>query len=223
MTTGGAMSPGTDVLASQFTGDELRLAVAEAHALGLPVTAHAHTVPAAESCVAAGVDGIEHCSCLGDRGFHTPPELAAALAAAGTQVCPTLGRGLGTVPPPQVLALMAATGTTWEGRLAQVTELHRAGVTLISGADSGISPGKPHGVLPEAVIDLVTCGVPPADALVSATSGAARACGLAGRTGRLAPGLDADLLVVDGDPLADPGAIHRILAVFSRGRRVTGP
>ena len=116
--------------------------------------------------------------------------------------------------------MMAATGTTWEGHLAQVAELHRADVTLISGADSGISPGKPHGVLPEAVIDLVECGMSPTGALVSATSAAARTCGLAPRTGRLAAGLDADLLVVGGDPGVDVTALRDVRAVVSRGRDV---
>ncbi|WP_369138257.1 amidohydrolase family protein [Modestobacter versicolor] len=222
MTSGGVMSPGTDVLACQFSLDELRAVVDEAHSLGLPVTGHAHGVLAVERCLAAGMDGIEHCSCLTDHGFATPPALAAALAAAGTAVCPTLGRGFGTVAPPQVVAMMARTGTTWEGRLAQVAELVSAGVRMVSGADSGISPGKPHGVLPEAVIDLVDCGLSPAGALTSATSAAARACRLDSRTGRLTAGLDADLLVVDGDPLTDVTALRSVRTVVSRGREV-GP
>lgn len=58
---------------------------------------------------------------------------------AGIAVGPTLGRNLDVEPPPQVLAVMQRTGMTWEGRLAQVRELQEAGVTLIGGADSGIS------------------------------------------------------------------------------------
>lgn len=220
MTSGGAMTVGTDVLVCQFTLEELRVVVDEAHRVGLPVTAHAHGVPAVEQCVAAEVDGIEHCSCLTPHGFSTPPGLAERLASAGTLVCPTLGRALGVEPPPQVKALMERTGATWENRLEQVAELYRAGVTLVSGADSGISPGKPHGVLPEAVIDLLDCGVPADIALGSATSVAASACGLAGRTGRLKAGLDADLLIVDGDPSLDITALRSVRGVVSRGREV---
>ena len=62
--------------------------------------------------------------------------------------------------------------------------------------------------------------MPAADALASATSVAARVCGLGDRTGRLAPGLDADLLLVEGDPLADAGALERVRLVVSRGREV---
>ena len=178
---------------------------------------------AVEQCVAAGVDAIEHCSCLGGQGMHTPPQLAAAIAAAGILVCPTLGHDLtrsGGQPPPQMKAMMERTGFTMEGRLAQVGELYRGGVTLISGADSGINPVKAHGILPQAVIELVDCGVPATTALASATSLAAHACGLARRTGRLRAGLDADLLLVNGDPTTDITAIRDVCTVVSRGRIV---
>jgi imidazolonepropionase-like amidohydrolase len=223
MASGGAYTAGTDVLDCQFTVDELRLLVDEAHRHALPVTAHAHGLAAVERCVAAGVDGIEHCSCLTPDGIRTPPELVAAIAAAGTYVCPTLGRDLdrlGGVLPPQVQAVMARTGMTHEGRIAHYAALHRGGVTLISGADTGLNPGKPHGVLPLAVADLVAGGVPVAAALASATGVAAKACGLAGRTGRLRAGLDADLLIVDGDATRDIAALRRVRSVVSRGREV---
>jgi len=67
---------------------------------------------------------------------------------------------------------------------------------------------------------LLECGVPAAEALASATSVAARVCGLGSRTGRLAVGLDADLLLVDGDPLADVTSLLRPRVVISRGREV---
>jgi imidazolonepropionase-like amidohydrolase len=221
MASGGVMSPGTDVFACQFSLAELRAVVDEAHQLGLPVTAHAHALVAVEQCAAAGVDAIEHCSCFTEDGFALPSALAAELVAAGTVVCPTLGRAPGVEPPPQVLAMMARTGMTWERRLAQVTELAEAGLLLVSGTDAGISQGKPHGLVAEAVIDLVDCGVPVVDALVSATSAAARACGLGDRTGRLAAGLDADLIAVGGDPLADVTALRDVRLVVSRGRPVS--
>lgn len=220
MTSGGAMTPGTDVLICQFTVDELRVVVEEAHRHGLPVTGHAHGLPAVQQCVDAELDGIEHCSCLTPSGFSTPPELAERLAAAGTFVCPTLGRALGSEPPPQVKAMMVRMGVGWEDRLDQVRDLHRAGVTFLSGSDSGISPGKPHGVMAEAVSDLMECGVPAEVALASAGSVAAKACGLADQTGRLRAGLDADLLIVEGDPMLDMTALRNVRAVVSRGREV---
>ena len=224
MASGGAMTATTDVLACQFTHEELQAACDEAHRWGLPITAHAHALAAVQQAVDCGVDGIEHCSCMSEQGLRTPPRLAERIAAAGIAVCPTLGRDLSVPPPPQILALMARTGMTWEARLEQVAELYRAGVTLISGADSGISPGKPHGVMPVAVADLVECGVPAPVALASATSVAADACRLGHRTGRLRAGLDADLLLVHGNPMSEISSLSAVAVVVSRGTEVSlGP
>jgi imidazolonepropionase-like amidohydrolase len=223
MTSGGLMTATTDATTCQYSLDDLRVLVEAAHGAGLPVTAHAHALAAVEQCLDAGVDGIEHGSCLTASGFVTPPQLAERLAASGVPVCPTLGRSPGVEPPPQVRAAMERTGTTWEGRLEQAGDLYQAGVQLVSGADSGISPNKPHGILPSAVLDLVEIGATPAEALASATGAAADVCGLAPRTGRLRAGLDADLLLVDGDATTDIQALTRVRAVVSRGRPVELP
>jgi imidazolonepropionase-like amidohydrolase len=223
MTSGGTMTTTTDVLACQFTGDEVAAVVDEAHRLGLPVAAHAHALAAVEQSVVAGVDTIEHCTCMAIDGVRTPPELADAIIAAGIVVCPTLGydlSALGGELPTQVKAMMAKTGLTLEERDAHIAELYRRGVTMISGDDSGINPGKPHGVLPNSIARLVELGASPVAALASATAVAAKACGLASRTGRLAVGLDADLLIVDGDPTIDIAALRRVNTVVSRGRVV---
>jgi imidazolonepropionase-like amidohydrolase len=221
MASGGVLTPGTDVTACQFTLEELRALVDEAHRLGLPVTAHAHGLPAVERSLAAGVDGIEHCSCLTATGPRLPAELGAALSAAGTCVCPTVGFVPGIDPPPHVRARMQAVGATVEQHLPHVAELYRAGVTLLAGTDAGVGPPKPHGQVAQAVADLVDrCAVPLAEALTAATARAARACGLGSSTGRLAAGYDADLLLVDGDVTIDVTALQRPRAVVSRGREV---
>ena len=221
MASGGVLTPGTDLTACQFTLEELRAVVDEAHRLGLPVTAHAHGLAAVERSVAAGVDGIEHCSCLTGSGVHLPAGLGAALAAAGIDVCPTVGFLPGVDPPPHVQARMAAVGATVEEHLPHVAALHRAGVRLLAGTDGGIGPPKRHGQVAYAVADLAgSCGVPLEDALTAATARAARACGLGDRTGRLAAGYDADLLLTDGDVPADVTALQRPRVVVSRGREV---
>jgi imidazolonepropionase-like amidohydrolase len=221
MASGGVMTPGTDLLAGQFSVGQLRVVVEEAHRLGLPVTAHAHALPAVEAAVAAGVDGIEHCSCLTATGSRRPPELLDGLVAAGTYVCPTLGRVPGSAPPPRVQAALEAVHGTYEQHLPHVAELAGRDIVLLAGTDAGIGPSKRHGLVPWAVADLVeACGMAASAALAAATALAARACGLEGRTGRLAVGLDADLLLVDGDPLADASALQRLRLVVSRGREV---
>ncbi|MGY1679853.1 amidohydrolase family protein [Geodermatophilus sp. SYSU D01176] len=221
MASGGVLTPGTDLTACQFSLEELRAVVDEAHRLGLPVTAHAHGLAAVERSVAAGVDGIEHGSCLTGSGVHLPAELAAALAAARIDVCPTVGFLPGLDPPPHVQARLAAVGATIEDHLPHVAALHRAGVSLLAGTDGGVGPPKRHGQVAYAVADLVgPCGVPLEEALTAATARAARACGLGDRTGRLAAGYDADLLVADGDVAADVTALQRPRVVVSRGREV---
>jgi imidazolonepropionase-like amidohydrolase len=217
MASGGLMTIGTDAMTSQFTLEEMRLVVDEAHRQGLPVTAHAHPVPAVRQAVEAGVDGIEHCTCVTARGFHIPPQLAERIAASGIFVCPTLGRDPGVPIPPRIQAFLDRMGLTWELRLPQVRAMYDAGVSLIAGVDSGISPAKRHGVLPEAVIELVDAGASVDQALAGATGRAADACGLAARTGRLQAGLAADLLIVDGNPFSDITVLRTPLTVVARG------
>lgn len=218
--SGGAMTAGSDLLQLQFGVEEVRLVVEEAHRRGLPVTAHAHSVSSVEVCVAAGVDGIEHCTCLTDRGIHTPPALIDALVARRIRVCPTFGRLPGLPPSPQAVEVMRRTGMTQEARFEQVGRLFAAGVPIIAGSDSGIHPAKPHGVLAHSVAELVRSGLPVAAALAAATSVAADACGLGDVTGRLRPGAAADLLLVDGDPAVDVAALTRPHLVVLRGRRL---
>jgi imidazolonepropionase-like amidohydrolase len=93
-------------------------------------------------------------------------------------------------------------------------------VQIISGVDSGIEPGKRHGLLPWAVQDLVDGGLSRAEALATATTLAANAIGLGDRKGRLAPGMDADLLLVDRSLPQDLAALRAPQAVWLHGKRV---
>jgi imidazolonepropionase-like amidohydrolase len=228
MASGGVNTPGTDAMLTQFTDAELQLIVDRSHAAGVAVTAHAHGTPAVEQAVAVGVDGIEHCSCVTDRGFgQVSEETVSALARSRIAVCPTIGVDpqLMKAPPPAIKAMTDRMGMT-AGQMLQarrdfVGRLHQAGVRLVSGVDSGIGPAKRHGTLPYAVCELVTAGLSITEALATATSGAAKACGISARKGRLAPGYDADLLVVDGDLATDVTALHRPRSVLLRGLPVS--
>ena len=224
MASGGVNTPGSDVLLTQFTAAELQLIVDRGHAAGLPVTAHAHGTPAVEQAIAVGVDGIEHCSCVTERGFgQASDETVSALARAQIAVCPTLGldRSMMKDPPPAIKAVMDRMGMTPQQMLQHrwdfVGRLCRAGVRLVSGADSGIAPPKRHGILPHAVCELVNAGLSVAESLATATSGAAETCGNGARKGRLAPGYDADLLVVDGQLETDVTTLLRPQTVLLHG------
>ena len=142
MVSGGAMTACLDLLELQFGLDDVRLVVDEAHRRGLPVTAHAHSVPSVEVGIAAGVDGIEHCTCLTARGIQAPPALIDALAARGIQVCPTFGRLPGLPPSPQGLEVMRRTGMTFRARFEQVGKLFAAGVPILAGFRRGHPPGQ---------------------------------------------------------------------------------
>jgi imidazolonepropionase-like amidohydrolase len=213
MSSGGTMTPGTSQETAQFARDVVVAAVDEAHRLGLPVTAHAHGTTAIENCLAAGVDGMEHVSFWTADGVDDRPDLRQTIADRGVVVGATVGLLPplpGFTPPPAILARAAKF-------VANTRDMVERGAVVVAGTDAGIAPVKPHDVVRSAVAQLGDLGMAPLRALETVTSLAARVIGLGDRKGRLAPGYDADLLVVDGDPLADPSAIHRIRAVYARG------
>jgi imidazolonepropionase-like amidohydrolase len=217
MASGGVFTPGTDTMNPQFTRDELAAAVAEAHAVGLPITAHAHALSAVRQSADLGVDGIEHCTCLTPDGVVIDDELVAGLD--GVAVCGTLGSDRSIVVPPQILELAAKAGVT-EAALQQVVRrLHDGGVRIIAGSDGGIGPAKPHGLLPATLAEYVEAGIPPIAALIAGTSSAADA--LRVNKGRIRPGADADLLVVPGDPTGDITTLAAPTAVYLAGQDVT--
>jgi imidazolonepropionase-like amidohydrolase len=220
MASGGMVTTGSDVNTPQFSIEELRLLVEQAHAAGLPVTAHAHSAAAVDQAVAVGVDGIEHAS------SHATEQELEALAASGIPVCPTLG-GFNTKSLASLLAvaprfqqIFANAGLTpqsfLEIRMSSLRQMTTFGIRLISGDDAGIGPDKAHGSYAEAVIELeqVTGTVP---ALIAASSDAAAAIGLGRSKGRLRRGYDADVLVVGGDLAADLTPLRDVRQVVLRG------
>lgn len=221
MASGGVFTPGTDTTRPQFTDQELAAALNQAHDVGLPVTAHAHALSAVEQALRVGVDGIEHCTCVTASGARVPEELADRLAAAGIAVCATLGTDPAVVTPPEVVEMAARAGLSEAALRAGTATLHRAGVRLVAGSDAGLGPAKPHGILPETLVEYVACGIPATAALTAATSVGAEACGLGGRKGRVRPGFEADLLIVDGDPTSDITVLRRPLAVYRAGDLVS--
>ena len=215
MASGGTLTPGTYQHLAQFTPEVLRAAVDEAHRHGLPVTAHAHAVAAIADGVAAGADGLEHVSFWTETSVDAPAELIQLIADRRTVVGLTVGLVPipGLEPPPVVRARLPLI-------LANMRRLYEAGALMVAGSDAGIAPIKPHDVVRHAPDQLREIGIGQAEALRMLTSVAAEVIGLGHRKGRIAPGFDADILAVDGDPLADPAALHRIRAVYARGTAV---
>ena len=208
MATGGFMTKGSAPWYAQFTVEQLAVIVAEASRVDKPVAAHAHGRDGIRRAVEAGVTTIEHCSWVTETNErHFDEHLTARMAERGIVVCPTIN-----VNAPYVAELTGiAVGEN-------VKRMHDMGVRIIAGTDAGID-NTPHHQYAGGLAAMVTLlGFRPCDVIAMATTEAASALGVGAITGRLAPGYDADLIVVDGDPLSDIAALGRLRRVVARGR-----
>jgi len=207
MSTGGFMTPGSAPWYAQFTSEQLSIIVEEASRVDMPVAAHAHGIEGIRRAVEAGVSTIEHCSFVTETNERVFSEsLAAEIAVRGIAVCPTVSSNA-----PFVAKL---TGVV-VGK--NVKAMHELGVRIIAGTDAGID-NTPHHQFVGGLEYLVSNGLRPHEVLAMATTQAAAALGLEAVTGRLAPGYEADLIVVDGDPMADISALGSLRRVIARGR-----
>jgi imidazolonepropionase-like amidohydrolase len=215
MVSGGNLTVGSRPYESQYDLAALRVVVDEAHRAGLPAAAHAHAARAVADAVEAGFDTLEHVTFFTADGVDADPGLLDRIAASGVVVSVTVGMiPDGPQPPPAIVQRMAAI-------VANHGRMFRAGATMVPGTDAGVSPGKPHDVLPYALRELVErIGMTPLQALRAATSTAASAIGLEATKGRIAAGADADVLVIRGNPLADIGSVKDVAAVFRAGIKV---
>lgn len=201
--TGGFFTPGSAQWRAQFSTEEIGVLVAEAHRLGKPVAVHAHGTEGIERAVDAGVDYIAHATFISEDGTtRFEPALADRIAEAGIYVDVAAPPSYPPVP-----------GETIAPR---ALDLYRRGVRIVTGHDIGaVIPA--HAYL-YGLYQLEEAGIPRPEILIAATSRAAAAIGLAGVTGVLAPQYQADLLVVDGNPLEDLTALERKELIVMRGR-----
>ena len=189
-----------------YTTAELLPAVAEARAAGVRVAAHAHShTGGIKNCIRAGVDSIEH-------GFPLDEEAADMMAARGIFLCPTLSvmpaarraidEGLWTYPGSE------AQVRRMEGYARDTIALARkAGVKVALGTDAAM-PLVFHGANADEFALMVDYGMTPMEAIVAGTRNAAENIGLEDEIGTLESGKAADIVAVDGDPLADIGVLR---------------
>ena len=218
MATGARSVVGEDPEPSQLTRAELRAVDDEAHRMGVRVAAHAEGLGGARLAVDEGVDTIEH-----GLSLHREPELLGRMAEQGIVLVPTLTtfhdlaeRFAAEFAP----ALVAQAERQREEAYRTLGAAKAAGVVLAMGHDSG-----PPGDNATELVRMVAGGLTPLEAIAAATSGAAQALGLHEQAGVIAPGKAADLVVVDGDPLADIGILRdraAIWLVIQAGRPVAG-
>lgn len=181
-----------------FSVNELRPVVEAVHARGKRVAAHSQGL-GSRVAAEAGVDTIEH-------GYVIDGATARAMRGRSALVTS--------------LSVPSAFGNRAELELASasVRAARDAGVRIATGTDFGGAPPRP-GNLAEEVELLVRAGLPTHEALASATWVGGEVLGVAG-LGRIAEGAPADLVLVDGDPLADPGALRRVRGVYRAGVRI---
>jgi len=204
--------PDTDPRKQVYDERELRAIVEEAATRGIPVMAHAHGDEGAYAAVAAGVRSIEHGTYLSDSTLRLMKE-------KGTWLVPTLSTIVDLTQPggdyddPVLLLRGQHMGPRIEDTIRRA---RAAGVRIATGADTDYGAESVTRISHE-VMRFVALGFSPAEALATATSGAAALLGIAGRTGRIAVGLEADLIVLDRNPLEDPMALQDVLVVFTDG------
>jgi imidazolonepropionase-like amidohydrolase len=201
-----------DPLKRELTDVELAAAVAQAKSAGLAVAAHAHTDEAARVAVLAGVRTIEHGTLLSEatlalmreRGTCLVPTISFwqdMLDAGGDYDHPTLVARAEEMLP----RVRNATALAWN-----------TGVAVTAGSDMRYATSNLRQVADE-VAELVSAGLPPMDAIKAATSTAARCLDLGTSTGTIKAGLEADLVVLERDPLLDIGALHDVVLVVNDG------
>lgn len=229
----------TDRSLPTLTGEQVEAVIAAAHARDRLAVAHVSTLEHGRQAVAAGADGLVHifADAAVDEAF------VAAVRERDAFVVPTLsvrasisggGEGRALAEDPRLQPMLTAEQTAslaarfggGAGRgdrpdhsIENVRRLHAAGVTILAGTDA-LNPGTAHGVSMHGELALlVRAGLDPGEALAAATSLPAQRFGLDDR-GRIAPGMRADLLLVEGDPLADIAATRAIASVWKNGYRV---
>jgi imidazolonepropionase-like amidohydrolase len=209
----------TDPRRQELSYEELRAAVSEAGRSGLHVAAHAHDRQGANAAVRAGVRSIEH-------GTYVDDETLALMRKQGTFFVPTLAI-MSPLGDPRGdaaddIALQLRTLHMMRPLRDAVRKARALGVTVAVGTDSSYGDRDDYGRVRPAheIQELIGCGYTPLEAITAATYDAARVLGIEGRTGSVAVGLEADLLVVDRDPRADPTTLFEPLLIVSDGRVV---
>ncbi len=212
--TGGVLSLGDNPQHSQYTLEEMKAIVADAHRLGRKVAAHAHGAEGIRWAAEAGVDSVEHGSYIDDAGI-------AAMKEHGTYLVPTLylgdwmidNAGLTHLPPP----LLAKAKEVIPAARKNIARALVAGVKVTLGTDAAVYP---HGLNAHEFEVMVRLGLTPLQSIQAGTLNAADLLGWSGKVGTLEPGAWADIVAVDGDPLKDITTLARVKFVMKGGEVV---
>lgn len=210
MSTGGVLSNVSGGLGRAMTDAEMKAIIDTAHGLGRKVATHSHAAAGTKAAVVAGVDTVDHGSFLDD-------EAIALMKRNGTWLVPTMMAPAaaleqarkGLLPPAVIPKAEEAAAAAF----ASHSKAYAAGVKVAFGTDSGVSR---HGDNAQEFALMVKAGMTPALALKTATLNAAEALGRS-NIGSIAPGKDADIIAIAGNPLDDIKRMERVDFVMRHG------
>ncbi len=207
--TGGVLSKGDDPQASQYTLEEMKAIVADAHRLGRKVAAHAHGAQGILWATEAGVDSIEHGSYINDEDIDE-------MKKHGTYLVPTAylidwNQQYGKLPPFYLQKMKDISAVVKENHKKAI----KAGVKVALGTDAAVYP---HGLNAHEVDVYVNqFGMSPLAGIQTGTINAADLMGWSDKVGTLDPGKWADIIAVDGDPLKDVKLLQQVKFVMKSG------
>lgn len=214
MATGGVLTPGVDPSQTSFQPEELCAAVEEAHKAGRAIASHAIGNAGIKNALRAGIDSVEH-------GFYLDDESVDLALKNESYMVPTL------IAVDQIVNHGRQGGIPdWVVRKAELEAGHhresfamavKSGMRIAAGTDAG-TPFNPHGDLALELAKMVEFGLSTTQAILAATSAAARLLRMDHVIGTIEVGKQADLIVVDGDPIADITAMGRPELVLKAGR-----
>ena len=204
---------GPDALAQVYSDEELEAIVDEAAKHDMKVSCHAHGIEVVIAAIEAGCTSVEHASYIDETGLELMKE-------RGTLWIPTYISVTGFQLPHDDYNTTIAR-QRWPHLVENLGRMirrgHEMGITILTAVDSGYGPESVYRV-PGEINAFIDFGMSPLEALQSATIKSAEAYGLGDVTGAIEPGLQADLLVFDRNPLEQPSVLHNPLMVMSNGR-----
>ena len=212
--TGGVLSKGDSPEATQFSDEEIRAVVTEAHRLGRKVAAHAHGAAGIKQAVLAGVDSVEHGSFIDDEGIRLMKE-------KGVYLVPTIYLGdwfmenYRRIGVPEFMVEKAR--VVMPAARQNIARAFKAGVKVAFGTDAAVYP---HGLNGREFAVMVKLGMTPIQSIQAATVNAADLLGWSDRVGSIEAGRFADLIGVTGDPTADVTVLEHVTFVMKGGQVV---